>query len=165
MSWRPLGRPSLRWLIAVSFTHSCAIFGVSYENRIASSWSKSFIGWMLCPSHTHVIIVLVAVLYVPQQDHGSLQPTHVNCAVSDSLVSWTFQDCQRFAGSNRPPHPPDISNTVQTLAKVSLSTAVAIDITIASTLTYYLHTSRTGIRQCVSQHFLRLYVVTNRCST
>ncbi|PPQ94754.1 hypothetical protein CVT25_007685 [Psilocybe cyanescens] len=35
----------------------------------------------------------------------------------------------------------------ETLAKMTLSTAVAIDITIASTLTYYLHTSRTGIKQ------------------
>uniref|UniRef100_A0A8H7Y2L0 DUF6534 domain-containing protein n=1 Tax=Psilocybe cubensis TaxID=181762 RepID=A0A8H7Y2L0_PSICU len=35
----------------------------------------------------------------------------------------------------------------ETLAKISLSTAVAIDVTIAATLSYFLHSSRTGIKQ------------------
>ncbi|PPQ92447.1 hypothetical protein CVT25_009693 [Psilocybe cyanescens] len=54
----------------------------------------------------------------------------------------------------------DIPGLPETLAKVSLSTAVAIDITIASTLTYYLHTSRTGIKQVFD--IITLTLVTTR---
>ncbi|PPQ94366.1 hypothetical protein CVT25_000611 [Psilocybe cyanescens] len=48
----------------------------------------------------------------------------------------------------------------ETLAKMSLSTTVAIDITIAATLTYYLHTSRTGIKQVFD--IITLTLITTR---